>query len=109
MILESVWEKLAKIQLRVKCQPFPEGCFNTRKQEFPSGSGGWGSSVVIAMAQVTAMAWVQSPAWELPHAAGAGAANKQTKSNQVFVLNLGWDCRKDGPLEYFYGVLRLQD
>jgi len=40
---------------------------------------GEGSSVVTAAAQVTAMAQVQSLAWEFPHAMGrAEKTNKQT-------------------------------
>ena len=39
-------------------------------QEFPCGLAGWGSGIVTAVTQVTSVAWVQSPAWELPHATG---------------------------------------
>ena len=41
-------------------------------QEFPSGSAGYGSSVVIAMAQV------QSVALEFLHAVGAAKRKKKT-------------------------------
>ena len=47
----------------------------TQNTGVPCGSGGWGSSTV------TAVVWVQSLAWELPHASGAAKTkqNKQTK------------------------------
>ena len=36
---------------------------------------GWVSSIVTAAAQVTAVVWVQSLAWELPHAMGMAKIN----------------------------------
>jgi len=39
--------------------------------DFPCGAVGYGSSVLIAVAQVTAVVWVWPLAWEFPHAAGA--------------------------------------
>lgn len=47
--------------------------------EFPVDSAGERSCIVTAMAHITAMVWVWSLAWELPHA--AGLAEKQTKQN----------------------------
>ena len=43
----------------------------THYQEFPCDSAGEGSSVVIAVAWATTVAWVLSLAQELPHAMGA--------------------------------------
>ena len=46
-------------------------CYSALKRkeilEFPGGSVGWGSGIPT-VAQVTALAHVQSLAWELPHA-----------------------------------------
>ena len=39
-------------------------------EEFPGGSAGLGSGIVIDVAQVTPVAVVQSLAWELLHAMG---------------------------------------
>ena len=41
---------------------------STHLWEFPGGSVGQGPEVVIAMAQVAAVAWVRSLAWEPTHA-----------------------------------------
>lgn len=40
------------------------------------------SSVVAAVVLVTALVLVQSPAWELPHAAGAAKKIKKPKNQQ---------------------------
>ena len=47
--------------------------------EFPCGVAGEGSITVIAAAQVTAMAQVQSLAQGLPHASGAGKKKNEKK------------------------------
>ena len=49
-------------------------------EEVPCGAGAWGSSVVTAVAWVTAAVWVQSLARELPHAMGA-EEKKKKKAN----------------------------
>ena len=49
--------------------------FKIKILEFPGDLRGSGSSVVTAMAQVTAMVQVQYLAWELPHTPDA-AKNK---------------------------------
>ena len=52
--------------------------------EFPCGAAGYGSSVVAAAAQVTAVAHVRSLVWELPRAVGKAKkqANKQKRVNR---------------------------
>ena len=42
------------------------------KRELPDGSAGYRSGGVTAIALVTAVVWVQSLAWECPHATGVG-------------------------------------
>ena len=44
--------------------------YKSRVLEFPGGLVGKESGGVTAVAQVTAVAWVQSLVWELPHAVG---------------------------------------
>ena len=47
-----------------------------------------GSSIVTAVAQLTAVAWVRSLAWELPYAAGVAKKTPQTKNKQVAFIIL---------------------
>ena len=48
-------------------------------EEFSCGAVSQGSIVVTAAAWVTAMAQVQSPAWELPYALGVAIKKKKRK------------------------------
>ena len=52
--------------------------------EFPGGSVGEGCGVVMAVAWVTAVVWVQSLAQKLLHA--AGATGKKKKGIQYVVI-----------------------
>ena len=45
--------------------------------DFPCGTMGQGSAIVTAAAQVTAMVWVRSPAWELLHASSVARKKKE--------------------------------
>ena len=57
-----------------------------RKQteEFPCGSVGQGSGVV------TAVSWVRSLAWELPHAVGAAKRGKKKKKRKQREAGRDW-------------------
>ena len=52
-------------------------------REFPSGSAGYGSCVVPAAAQVTAVDWVRSLAQERLHAAGTAEKIKPNKTKKT--------------------------
>ena len=51
----------------------------TKMREFSCGTVVWGSCIVTAVAQIIAVAWVQSLAQELPHAVGT---DKMTRKKQ---------------------------
>ena len=50
---------------------------DTAVLELPCATEGYGSSVVMAVAQVAVVAWVQSPAWKLPRAMGTAKKKKK--------------------------------
>ena len=53
------------------------------KQEFPCGTVDEGSSIVAAIAQVTAIMQVHSLAWECPHATGAAKGKKKSNEKKL--------------------------
>ena len=58
-------------------------CLSKNEWEFPGGSAGWGPGVVIVVAQVAAVVWVQSLTWKSSHAMGTA---KKIQSFRLFSL-----------------------
>ena len=59
----------------------------TKFLEFPGGIAGEGTCILIAVAQVAAVAWVQSLAQEPPYATGAAKILKNQKLKMFLKKN----------------------
>ena len=63
--------------------------------EFSDGLAGSGSCVFTTVALVTAVAQLQSLAWELPHAAGVAKRKKEKKREREPEINVATHCLKE--------------
>ena len=63
-------------------QNWEETLKRKEKGKFSCGTGDEGSNVVTSVAQVTAVVWVRSLAWKLPHALSVASTKAKTKNRK---------------------------
>ena len=71
--------------------------FKNKSREFPGGSVGQGSSIIAAVALVTAVAQVRPMAWELLYARGIAKTKQTSDENKTSTSARGTKLEKYKP------------